>query len=1303
MEIQDNINIEGPPDGRDAVGQMLLRVRKTLGRASKTFDANEDVILADKSNRDLLFEDLNKSYDKIGRPRLSRRDFDIAVVGKPEAEEQVVQPPVQVPTLLQPAQPTQAPSLTAVTGQQAVTPMAPEPQFQPFQFQSQKEIEQAAKSPVFLANPQAIEAQRGNIIMPTKEAEQAFGEMTPEQQQAAIQGGSGGVLSREASEKKKTLRQKISESINSVKSYGADLVKSAKRGLAQGDAIQTAKLTDLATGNVEGIDFDAMAKANKVVRDMGATDTELDFAQSDGIWDDISDWMKMVLPVAIESTATLASSGLEEIGTGAATGAAIGSVVPGAGTMAGAATGAMGGVSTAGYNMELYASILDGLDEKGVDVTNPTALKKAFSDKELMRPILKRANTRAGIIGVVDLVGGEMIGHTGRMLKNAEKAGKMSKGMGRLIRGVERTRGLDEAFTGSAGELAAQVGSGQEVNWQDVGLEGAGGAPMVALQGALSKGSQPAQTPQQPPTSLGGIPTQPVPPNAPFEAETPEVTVTEEPVTPLASTENANPTKEGSGVVEGAVKSKVTASNLNNSLSNFKLEDAGEKNEAEDSVSPLKVFNIKKDNVVIGFLSLKKDNDGNWRINFIDVKKSERRKGHAENLYKELNNALQKNNQGPLYSDKTLLESEDNEGVIPPQLLWEKLVGQGLAEKLENGTYRFKPTVDDTTEFVTVTDDELNAFRQGQVDPERLAAVQEDADAVRNGELTLEAIEDPNYRIMVQMQLEANKPVQTPVTTTGLQTANEVVKPEPIKLQVMGREVNMYNDYIPAKAEDVEPDAVYSFNADSKDGIPPLLRNKAYANPREVNGVKSENWHASISGDDLLKLYTSQQTNDNTNAGTSVPLVDEGVGQRTGSEDVVTDAEVVFTPTGSGTGEVLTEQSAAVPLPQVEPAEPAQQTDAEIESRMAEIEGNPDNQKEFNALENEMEKREKASVFDVPLADVGKSVDALLQKEKDKPNGYGAFIEKRDARETKEVADRYLNADKLTEKELIKDFSDAVRGNPTTWYADGLKLRESLKEATKRGIDTEKMLADVVSVYTNAGYSEAEAKSVVGNMLAPIFNKNVVTNQPTNASPTPLLSSPADVSTPTDLQTQKTIVAGNRVAANMEGEQGETSIELRNEEGKEGAVFYQGIPKTNTAMQVLLDENGNTLVEGSLNDVKRFKEENGITDDKVNFVDLDTSNPESLLNKFTNNRFSTAKKQVGGQSKSLPAATTTEPTPSDSPFTAFRPKGGETGRIAREALKKEVGPEAYKQMQALHKNAEAVIRGMEGQFQIDCP
>ena len=66
----------------------------------------------------------------------------------------------------------------------------------------------------------------------------------------------------------------------------------------------------------------------------------------------------------------------------------------------------------------------------------------------------------------------------------------------------------------------------------------------------------------------------------------------------------------------------------------------------------------------------------------------------------------------------------------------------------------------------------------------------------------------------------------------------------------------------------------------------------------------------------------------------------------------------------------------------------------------------------------------------------------------------------------------------------------------------------------------------------------------------------------------------------------------------------------------EGKVFYQGIPKTTAYMQALLDENGNPLIQGSLSDVEKFKKDNGIDDEKVKYVDLDTSNPDSLINKF---------------------------------------------------------------------------------------
>jgi hypothetical protein len=167
----------------------------------------------------------------------------------------------------------------------------------------------------------------------------------------------------------------------------------------------------------------------------------------------------------------------------------------------------------------------------------------------------------------------------------------------------------------------------------------------------------------------------------------------------------------------------------------------------------------------------------------------------------------------------------------------------------------------------------------------------------------------------------------------------------------------------------------------------------------------------------------------------------------------------------------------------------------DIEKRMIEIEGDKKYSAEFNLLEKEMNKRERSSVFDVPLSKVNDAIDVLIKKEKEKPNGYGSFIESRDARETKEVANRYLNAKKLTDAELKKDFSDAVRGNPATWYADGLKMREALKEATSRGIDTNEMLAEVTKAYTDAGYDIETAKSVVANMLKPIFEGSKKVNE----------------------------------------------------------------------------------------------------------------------------------------------------------------------------------------------------------------
>ena len=221
-----------------------------------------------------------------------------------------------------------------------------------------------------------------------------------------------------------------------------------------------------------------------------------------------------------------------------------------------------------------------------------------------------------------------------------------------------------------------------------------------------------------------------------------------------------------------------------------------------------------------------------------------------------------------------------------------------------------------------------------------------------------------------------------------------------------------------------------------------------------------------------------------------LPEVGEGDTKVQAPAEEVVQEEVVDEEAQASIDRLLSlDETEAVPAktPVVEAIDSSTKSDVEIEKRMSEIEGDNKYTDEFNSLEKEMEKRERDTIFNVPLEKVNDAVDVLIGKEKEMPNGFGTFVEKGDAIEVKKVADRYLNSKELTDAELMKDFSDAVRGNPTTSYADGLKMREALNEATNRGIDTEVMLANVTKVYTDAGYDIETAKSVVAGMLKPVL------------------------------------------------------------------------------------------------------------------------------------------------------------------------------------------------------------------------
>jgi len=128
----------------------------------------------------------------------------------------------------------------------------------------------------------------------------------------------------------------------------------------------------------------------------------------------------------------------------------------------------------------------------------------------------------------------------------------------------------------------------------------------------------------------------------------------------------------------------------------------------------------------------------------------------------------------------------------------------------------------------------------------------------------------------------------------------------------------------------------------------------------------------------------------------------------------------------------------------------SKKTDKQLELRYKKLEsserGTPERQ-EFNAIEKELNKRERRSVLDAPLENIPKIIDKL--------KGTEGISE---VENTKKVAIKYSeeNVSKLKDKEIVQDFKDAINRGADTFYSEGLKVRETIKEAAKRNIDLTK-------------------------------------------------------------------------------------------------------------------------------------------------------------------------------------------------------------------------------------------------------
>jgi len=171
----------------------------------------------------------------------------------------------------------------------------------------------------------------------------------------------------------------------------------------------------------------------------------------------------------------------------------------------------------------------------------------------------------------------------------------------------------------------------------------------------------------------------------------------------------------------------------------------------------------------------------------------------------------------------------------------------------------------------------------------------------------------------------------------------------------------------------------------------------------------------------------------------------------------------------------------------------------ELEKRQYEIETSTDenDRKEFNEIEKELESREWSSVLNAPLNEISSVVDGLMAKDKDMPNGFGSYMDKSDARQTKQVAEKY--SEEVSNKEAIKDFKDAFFGNPNNWYADALKLRESVRAYTENGGSFKDLLGSVQREFQSDGFTEEEAASVINRKLNEIKNRGLEATTETTA------------------------------------------------------------------------------------------------------------------------------------------------------------------------------------------------------------
>jgi hypothetical protein len=151
--------------------------------------------------------------------------------------------------------------------------------------------------------------------------------------------------------------------------------------------------------------------------------------------------------------------------------------------------------------------------------------------------------------------------------------------------------------------------------------------------------------------------------------------------------------------------------------------------------------------------------------------------------------------------------------------------------QVENPNVPAQAISDATTTYETVTPEELQAFRQGQIDPERAAAIADDVALIQSGQMDINSIDDPNYRLMVESVMGAGQQGQGTAQNVSLENK---VKETESKIKNKGlflAEVDENGNRVVDKETGRQSQSVGEIISQSDDAPVPT-------SVREINGIE---------------------------------------------------------------------------------------------------------------------------------------------------------------------------------------------------------------------------------------------------------------------------------------------------------------------------------------------------------------------------------------------------------------------------------------------------------------------------------